>query len=61
MKWVSQLYSKFEGNYKAPPGSSVGHIGGIFERVMGFAIGNEQLMCRRLPVLHNQEYKSKVY
>ena len=60
MKWVIQLYDKIfpwciEGS------TTVGHIGGIYERVMAFAIGEENLYYIKLNISHDHSLKRLCY
>jgi hypothetical protein len=62
MKWVSQLYAKLypwclEPPFCFRPLPHTGHIGGIYERVMAFAVGQEDLKAIRLNVNHDHKYK----
>jgi hypothetical protein len=62
MKWVAQLYDKIYPWCIEPPNQShFGHMGGIYERVMAFCIGQEQLKCIRINVSHESYYKSLSY
>jgi len=62
MGWVSQLYGKLYPWCIQPPNAShFGHIGGIYERVMAFAIGEEHLPYIQLNVSHEHKYKNQCY
>lgn len=59
MKWVSQLYAKLYPWCLEPPFSfrPFPHIGGIYERVMAFAVAQENLYSIPLNISHDHEYK----
>lgn len=59
MKWVSQLYAKLYPWCIEPPFSyrPFPHIGGIYERVMAFAVGQESLEAIRLNITHDHDFK----
>lgn len=58
MMWVSQLYSKLYPWTMEPPNAThFGHIGGIYERIMGYAIGEEDLRYVEVRVDHNNNFK----
>ena len=58
MKWVIQLYDKMYPWCMQPPNASnFGHIGGIYERIMAFAIGGEGLRYVKINVSHDHKYK----
>ena len=63
MKWVIQLYDKLYPWSVEPPNMSYfGRIGGIYERIMAYAIGNEFSTCIYLTwVKHDHEYKKLSY
>lgn len=62
MKWVTQLYDKlYPWCMEEPNATHFGHIGGIYERVMAFAIGEENLNNIKLDVSHNHGYKKLSY
>jgi hypothetical protein len=62
MKWVSQLHSKLYPWCIEPPNRGhFGHIGGIYERIMAFAIGQENLQDIILPITHDHAYKKISY
>ena len=57
MKWVSELYSRIAAIVVQ---KHFGHIAGLYERIMAFAIGEEKLHMIKLDVTHDQDYKSYV-
>lgn len=58
MMWVSQLYSKLYPWTMEPPNAThFGHIGGIYERIMGYAIGEEDLRYVEVRVDHDNNFK----
>jgi hypothetical protein len=58
MVWVSQLYSKLYPWTMEPPNAThFGHIGGIYERIMGYAIGEEDLEYVEVRVVHDSNFK----
>ena len=62
MKCVLRLYDKlFPWCTEAPNKQHVGHIGGIYERIMAFAIGEEHLRSLTINVSHNHELKYVCY
>ena len=63
MKWLVQFYDKFYPEWVSPPHMSHwGHLSGIYERIMAFAVGNEDLVPVHLDVEHNHEkWKYKSY
>ena len=62
MKWITQLYDKiYPWCIKYPNKTQFGHIGGIYERIMAYAVGEENLKNIRLNVSHNHYYKSLSY
>jgi len=62
MKWVIQLYDKLYPWCIEPPNKShLGHIGGIYERVMAYAIGQEDLEHIPLNITHNHGLKKLSY
>jgi len=62
MKWVIQLYDKiYPWCIEKPNASHFGHIGGIYERIMGFCIGEEKLQNIILNVSHDHKYKNLSY
>lgn len=62
MKWVAQLHSKLDAWRVYYPIYPIwGHIAGIYERVMAYAIGHEDLRHVELHnVIHDHEYKKRV-
>jgi len=62
MKWVIQLYDKiYPWCIEKPNKSHFGHIGGIYERIMAYCIGEENLKNIKLNVLHDRKYKRLSY
>jgi hypothetical protein len=62
MPWVSQLYYKmFPWCNQHPNSSHFGHVAGIFERVMGFAIGEENMEYTSVYIHHDNNLKKFVY
>jgi hypothetical protein len=62
MKWVIQLYDKmYPWCIQHPNMTHFGHIGGIYERIMAYGIGGENLRNIKLNVLHNHKYKALSY
>lgn len=62
MKWVTELYNKlYPWCIEHPNHSHFGHIGGIYERIMAFAIGQENLEYIKLNISHDHKYKSLSY
>jgi len=62
MEWVTQLYDKIYPWCIEPPNSShVGHLGGIYERIMAYAIGEENLDYVKLNISHDHKYKKVSY
>jgi len=61
MKWVIQLYDKMYPWCIQPPNCShFAHIGGIYERIMAYAIGEEYLSYINLSISHC-DYKNICY
>ena len=62
MKWVMQLYDKlYPWCIEYPNRSHFGHIGGIYERIMGFCIAEENLQNIELNISHDHKYKELSY
>lgn len=62
MKWVLQLYDKLYPWVNEPPNKThIGHIGGIYERIMGYAIAQENLDQVLLNITHNHSLKKLSY
>jgi len=62
MQWVVQLYDKIYPWCVEPPNiEGFGHIGGIYERIMAFAIGEEDLQNIFINVKHDHRYKTLSY
>jgi hypothetical protein len=62
MPWVIQLYDKlYPWCIQSPNASHFAHIGGIYERIMAYAIGEESLQYINVNVSHINEYKQLSY
>ena len=62
MKWVIQLYPKmYPWCVQLPNQSHQGHIGMIYERVMAYALGQEQINFLELEIKHDHTYKRLSY
>jgi len=62
MKWVIQLYDKLYPWCIQPPNKThFSHIGLIYERIMAYAIGQEDLEQIQLNINHNHNLKKKSY
>ena len=62
IKWVIQLYDKmYPWCIEKPNAQHFGHIGGIYERIMGYGIGEENLQNIILNVTHDHKYKELSY
>jgi hypothetical protein len=62
MEWVIQLYDKLYPWCIEPPNKShFAHIGGIYERIMAYAIGQENLEHIPLNITHNHGLKKLSY
>uniref|UniRef100_A0A6C0HDE2 Uncharacterized protein n=1 Tax=viral metagenome TaxID=1070528 RepID=A0A6C0HDE2_9ZZZZ len=62
MGWVIQLYKKLYPWCIQPPNRThFGHIGGIYERIMAYAIGCENLKQINLNISHDNNYKKFCY
>ena len=58
MQWIVQLYDKLYPWCIEPPNcTGHGHLGGIYERIMAFVIGNEKLPHQHINVKHDHHYK----
>jgi len=57
MKWVYTLYSKIGSIVEQ---KHFGHIGGLYERIMAFAIGEENLRMIKLDIAHDHMYKNSL-
>jgi hypothetical protein len=58
MKWLVELYDKLYPWCIQPPNAShFGHIGGIYERIMAYAIGQERLEYLDINIIHDHKYK----
>jgi hypothetical protein len=62
MKWIIQLYDKiYPWCMQYPNKTHFGHIGGIYERIMGYALGQEKMIYKNINVEHNHFYKNLSY
>lgn len=62
MKWVIQLYDKlYPWCIQKPNATHFGHIGVIYERVMAYALGEENFHYIKLNVTHDYKYKHLSY
>jgi hypothetical protein len=62
MPWVIQLYPKlYPWCIESPNKMHFGHIGGIYERIMAYAIGQEIIDNLVLDINHNHALKNKSY
>ena len=62
MKWVTQLYDKiYPWCIESPNATHFGHIAGIYERVMAYCVGEENLQNIVLDISHDSKYKSLSY
>ena len=62
MGWITQLYDKIYPACIQPPNRThFGHIGGIYERIMAFAVGNEHMHSIKMNIKHDNEYKRLSY
>jgi hypothetical protein len=62
MGWIIQLYDKLYPWCVEPPNKiHWGHIGGIYERIMGYAIGEEYLSFVKINIKHDHHYKGLSY
>ena len=62
MKWVVQLYDKiYPWCIEEPNATHFAHIGGIYERIMAYSIGEENLHNIKINVTHNHHYKRISY
>lgn len=57
MKWVVTLYSDLS---KVLTLKHFGHVAGIYERVMAFAIGEERLKMVKFDINHDHDYKDNL-
>lgn len=57
MGWVSCFYSKIASIVEQ---KHFGHIAGLYERIMAFAIGEKKLRMIKLDVTHDHEYKNSL-
>ena len=58
MAWVTQLYEKlYPWSMEPPNATHFGHIGGIYERIMAYAIGEENLQYVHVNVEHDNNFK----
>jgi len=62
MGWIVKLYNKIYPWCIQPPNAShFGHIGGIYERIMGFAIAQQNLPFYEINISHNHKFKNISY
>ena len=62
MKWIIKLYDKiYPWCIQYPNKTHFGHIGGIYERIMGYALGQEKMIYKNINVEHNHFYKKLSY
>lgn len=62
MKWIITLYDKlYPWCNQYPNQTHKGHIGGIYERIMAFALGNENIPSTILDINHDHGLKAHVY
>ena len=62
MKWIIQLYDKiYPWCMEYPNKTHFGHIGGIYERIMGYALGQEKMLYKNINVDHDHFYKNLSY
>lgn len=62
MKWVVTLYDKlYPWCVSYPNHTHFGHIGGIYERIMAFAIGQSKYTMIHMPMKHDHYYKKLSY
>lgn len=60
MKWIIQTYDTVyssSGLFR----DNAGHMGGLYERLMAFAIGQEKLTPILMDISHDTDYKTKAY
>lgn len=57
MKWVDNFYTRIASIVHQ---NHFGHIGGLFERIMAFAIGEENLKMVKLDIKHDHKYKNNL-
>jgi hypothetical protein len=62
MKWVIQLYDKlYPWSIEPPNKCEFGQIGGIYERIMGYCIAEENLKLIEINMYHDHKYKALSY
>jgi hypothetical protein len=62
MLWVISLYEKlYPWACEEPNYTGIGAIGGVFERVMAFVLGEQNLNLIYIDGYHDHEYKKYVY
>ena len=62
MPWIIQLFPKlYPWCIQAPNKDHIGHIGGIYERIMAFIIGQEPMDAIKLGIQHDHTLKKKSY
>jgi len=57
MKWVDNFYTRIASIVHQ---NHFGHIAGLFERIMAFAIGEENLKMVKLDIKHDHTYKNNL-
>ena len=57
MRWVEQFYARIASIVIQ---RHFGHIAGLYERIMAFAIGEENLNMVKIEVKHEQDYRNYV-
>ena len=58
MPWITQLYSKMWPWCVSPPNQThYRHLGGIYERVMAYAISQENMPFIKVDVVHDHNFK----
>jgi hypothetical protein len=61
MKWIIQLYDKLYPWCIQPPNRThFGHIGGIYERIMAYALGQEYSHYISLNISHDQQHYKRL-
>ena len=59
MPWITQLYDKmYPWCNEAPNRTHFGHVAGVFERIMAFALAEEGLPYVLMDVKHDHKYKN---
>jgi GR25 family glycosyltransferase involved in LPS biosynthesis len=58
MPWITQLYSKMWPWCVSPPNQThYRHLGGIYERIMAYAISQERMPFVKVDVVHDHDFK----